>query len=127
MTPFASVGLYRRASAVVFKPPRKEHQNDISQARKAAIRHWRSAASDTDELLRVIVVREFGGRLEVSERTNSTGREQPWIEYRADLADAAREPHLAACMRELGIDPNAVPPPVPDVLIINGHTYRRDL
>lgn len=126
MTPYASVALFKRNGTIVFRPARKERPTDISQARKAAMRHWRSVA-DKDKLLRVIVAREFGGKLEISERQDGTGREKPWTDFTADLSDAAREPHLAACMAELGIDPNEAPPPMPDVIVINGCTYRRDI
>lgn len=127
MTPFASVALYRRGSEIVFKQPRKERPDEITQSRKAASRHWQQAATKTDKLVKVILVREIAGKLEISERMVNDKRDNPWIEFRADLADAAREPHLAACMRELGIDPNTVPPPLPDVIVINGVTYRRDI
>lgn len=123
MTPFASVALFRRDGKTVFKPPRKERPNDITQARKAAMRYW-SGAANGDTLLRVFVVREYGGMLEISE---SEGAGKPWL-MRADApSTAAREPHLAAAMAELGVDPTDAMPPVPDALVINGFTYRREI
>lgn len=123
MTPYASVALFRRNGSVVFKPPRKERPDDITQARKAAFRHWRSSLTGDDTLVKVIVVREFGGVFEIAERIPA---ERAWREYTASPASIT-EPHLAAIMAELGIDREAAPPTVPDVLIINGQTYRRDI
>lgn len=125
MTPYVSVALYRRADKIVFKPPRKERPDSLTQARKSATRHWSAAAGDADRLVKVIVMREFGGNLEISER--AAGNEKQWVEYQAGLQDAATEPHLAAALSELGLDPDAAPPPVPDILVINGFTYRRDI
>jgi hypothetical protein len=127
MTPFASVALFKRAGKLTFKPPRKERSDTATQARKSAIRFWRGNIGGDDVLTRVIVVREFGGMLEISERGGAVGAERPWTTHRIDLAIAAREPHLAACMREIAIDATDVQPPVPDVLVINGFTYRREI
>lgn len=123
MTPYASVALYKRNGAIVFRPPRKERPDSATHARKAAMRYWRGMASKSDQLVRVIVAREFDGRLEIAERTTA---ERAWKEFNMDIAQA-NEPHLAAIMAELGIDPEAAPPTVPDVLVINGQTYRRDI
>lgn len=125
MTPFASVALYRRDGAVVFKTPRKERPNDITQARKAAVRYWRGRATNGDAMVRVFVIREYAGRLEISEREDA--ERQDWKSYNSEIAAAAKEPHLSAAMVELGIDTAAAPPSVPDVLVINGFTYRRDI
>ena len=124
MTPFASVALYRRDGKTVFKPPRKERPYETTQARKAAQRHWSGLVANGDTLIKVIVLREAGGKLEISERGPG---DRTWIEYDAEIAAAAREPHLAACLAELGIDPRAAPPPVPDSLVINGFVYRREI
>lgn len=124
MTPYASIALYRRNGAIVFKPSRKEQPTSATQARKAAMRHWTSNTTTGDTLVKVIAVREFNGKLEVSERTPA---ERAWKQFTLDIADASKEPHLAACMAELGIDPTSAAVPVPDVLIINGETYRRDI
>lgn len=123
MTPFASVALFKRNGTIVFRPARKERPDSATHARKAAMRHWRGMASKGDQLVRVIVAREFDGRLEIAERTPA---ERAWKEFNIDIAQA-NEPHLAAIMAELGIDRDAAPPTVPDVLVINGHTYRRDI
>jgi hypothetical protein len=124
MTPFASVALFKRSGEIVFKPPRKERPADLTQARKAAMRFWSGNLSSGDVLVKVILLREFAGRLEISE---GTGEGKPWICYAETPANAARVIHLSAAMAELGIDPNAEPATVPDVLVINGLTYRRDI
>lgn len=127
MTPYASVALIRRNGGIVFRPPRKERPDDITQARKAAFRHWRRSLATADVLVKVFVVREFDGKLEISERASADGRDKPWMQYGSEISTAAREPHLAACMSELGISAEDETPAVPDVLVINGHTYRRDI
>lgn len=124
MTPFASVALYERNGDIVFKPPRKELPSDKTQARKSAMRFWQNRAGD-DTLVTVILAREFAGRLEISERAAGTRR--PWLEFSRDIEAARREPHLAACMAELGITPAQAATPMPDVLEINGVIYRREI
>lgn len=124
MTPFASVALFRRNGSVVFKPPRKESPSDITQARKAAMRHWSGSAANGDELVKIVVIRENSGVIEVSERQVNR---REWVSYNAEPARTAKEPHLAAAMAELGIDPMSAPPSVPDTLIINGLVYRREI
>lgn len=126
MTPFASVALFRRDGKLTFKAPRKERPQEATQARKAAIRFWRGNLNDDDKLLKVIVLREVDGVLEISERGPGQLRDRAWVSFTIDVA-AAHEPHIAACLRELGIDPQAAPAPMPDVLVINGATYRRDI
>ena len=125
MTPFASVALFKRNGSVVFKPPRKETPPDTTQARKAAIRFWRGRATNGDKLVKVFVVRELGGRLEVSERDDATRGN--WRRFVMDFAAASREAHLEAAMSEVGMNADSAPPTVPDVLVINGFTYRRDI
>ncbi len=127
MTPFLSIALFKRAGAVRFRPPRKEHGASITQARKAASRFWSGTLPDTDTLLKIIVAREIAGRLEISERDMTDGRDKPWVEYSQDVAHAAKEAHLAAILSGMGIDPASAPPPVPDVLIVNGFVYRREI
>lgn len=127
MTPYASVALFRRDGKVTFKAPRKERPQDATQARKAAIRFWRGNLNEDDRLLKVIVLRESDGVLEISERGPGRQHDRAWVEYRSDIAAATREPHLAACIRELGISAEGAPPAMPDVLVINGVTYRRDI
>jgi hypothetical protein len=124
MTPYASVALIKRGNAIVFKPPRKERPTTPTQARKAASRFWRGSLDEGDTLAKIFVVREFAGRLEIAEQTHGlTG----WTQYITASPDAAKHSHLAACMKELGIEPSAALPPVPDVLEINGFIYRRDI
>ena len=125
MTPFVSVALIRRGSEVVFRRPRKERPETATQARKAAARYWSRTISLEDRLIKVVVLRERAGIIEIGERVS--GEPGPWTEYTASVHDAMREPHLAACLGEIGIDAAFAPPGVPDVLIINGHTYRRDI
>ena len=127
MTPFASVALFKRSGKINFKPPRKERSDTVTQARKSAIRYWRGNIAAPDILTRVLLVREFGGRIEISERGPQTGAERPWTLYTLDTAKAAQEPHLAACMKEIGIDADEAPVAVPDVLVINGNVYRREI
>ncbi|MDX8492891.1 hypothetical protein RFN29_15035 [Mesorhizobium sp. VK22B] len=124
MTPFASVALIRRNGTIVFRPPRKERPDDVTQARKAAMRFWAGHLAGGDVLVKVILVREFGGKLEISERgPNDTN----WIGYDREIRGAEAEPHIAACLGELGIDASAAMPPLPDVLNINGFVYRREI
>lgn len=127
MTPFASVALFRRNGAIVFKPPRKERPDDTTQARKAAMRFWRTKASQHDILVKVIVLREIGGKLEISERGQNSGKDKPWVQFTKGTDAAMKEPYLAACLGELGIDPTSEPPRLPDVITINGITYRREI
>jgi hypothetical protein len=124
MTPFASVALFRRNGNVVFKPPRKERPADVTQARKAAMRFWQGNIAAPDVLVKVILVREFAGKLEISERGPN---ETNWIGYDREISGADQEPHIAACLGELAIDPSAAMPPLPDVLNINGFVYRREI
>jgi len=122
MTPFVSVALIRRGNSIIFRPPRKEQPADVSQARKAASRHWRSSVASDERLVKVLVLREVAGKLEIGERG---GVHASWTSFTIDPARAAGEPHLAACMAEIGVDPDDAPPAMPDVLVINGETYRR--
>lgn len=124
MTPYASVALFRRNGSVVFKPPRKERPDEITQARKAAMRFWAGHMGNADVLVKVILVREVGGKLEISERAPS---DPLWKGYSREIRGAEGEPHIAACLGELGIDASAAPPPMPDVMTINGFVYRREI
>jgi len=126
MTPFASVAIFKRGGKSAFKPPRKERSDTVTQARKSAIRYWRGNISGDDALTRVLVVREFAGKLEVSERGPVTS-DRPWTTYTVDLARAAKDGPLAACMREIGIGAEDAEAVLPDVLVINGATYRREI
>lgn len=127
MTPYASVALYRRGGEVIFKPPRKERVVGPTQARKTAVRYWRGSLTGDDVLLRVVIVREFTGKIEVSERLAGGVTERQWTDFTIDAREAMGQPHLAACLAELGIDPDAAPTPLPDTLEINGAIYRREI
>jgi hypothetical protein len=124
---YASVALFRRNGATVFKPPRKERQTELTQARKAAQRHWNASLAAGDVLEKVILVREYDGRLEISERARNAGKEKPWVKFFLSTQVTENEPHITACIKELGIKSYSGFPSIPDTLIINGITYRREL
>ncbi|RUX04769.1 MAG: hypothetical protein E5V51_00295 [Mesorhizobium sp.] len=124
MTPFASVALIRRNGSIVFRPPRKERPEDVTQARKAAMRFWSGHLAAGDALVKVILVREFAGKLEISERG---AKDTNWIGYDREIRSTIGEDHITACLGELGIDPDAAPALLPDVLTINGFVYRREI
>jgi hypothetical protein len=123
LTLFVSVALFSRNGQMTFKRPRKEVNQIVTQARKSASRFWNAAIIEPDRLLKVVVVCCHDGITHVSENTG--GRR--WVEYVKPYAEAAEEPHLAACLAELGVDPTKSPPAVPDVLEINGFIYRREI
>jgi len=123
VTLFASVALFRRDGRMTFKAPRKEASNIVTQARKSASRFWRSSIQEPDKLAKVIVVACQDRTLQIAE--HSGGRR--WVEYTLTVAEAALQPHLAACMVELGIDAAKAPPLLPDTLEINGIVYRREI
>lgn len=127
MTPFVSVALIQRGGKIVFKPPRKERPTDLTQARKAAARFWAGKLADGDTLVKVIVLREYSGKLEISERGHNAGHDKPWVAFEMEIATAVKEPHLAAALGEIGVDPDDQTATMPDVLVINGFTYRRDI
>ena len=127
MTPFASVALFRRDGSTVFKAPRKEPNADKTQARKSASRYWRGNIAEPDGLTRIILVQVTGQLIYVAERAAVGGLDRPWVEYHLDHAAAAKTPHIAACLAELGVDASAAPPPLPDTLEINGVIYRREI
>lgn len=128
MSRYVSVALLRRADGVVFRPPRNEPSTSETQVRKAASIYWRNQATTSgDKLVKIFVVRKAGEGVEIAERGPRAGERRAWVSHIMDAATAAREPHIAACMAELGIDPDDVPPPMPDVLVINGRTYRADI
>lgn len=123
MSRFASVALFKRGGNTVFKPARKEASPEKTQARKSASRFWNGNIVEPDKLTRLFVVEMRGQMVDVSER----GHARSWIEYSLTTAEAAKQAHLAACLGELGVDPAAAPPPMPDVLEINGVIYRREI
>jgi len=127
MTPFASVALFRRNGGTVFKAPRKEPSSHKTQARKSASRFWRGNIVEPDVLTKIVLVQHDGRTVHVAERATVAGQDRPWVEYRLDADTALKTQHIAACMSELGIDPADVPPPMPDVLEINGVIYRREI
>lgn len=127
MTLFASVALFRRDGGIVFKSPRKEPSQDKTQARKSASRFWRGNIAGPDVLTKIILVQCTGQLIYVAERATNGGKDRPWVEYHIDHATAAKALHLAACLAELGIDPAAAPPPLPETLEINGVIYRREI
>jgi hypothetical protein len=122
-TPYASVAMFRRDGVSCFLPPRKERPPQLTQARKAACRHW--AGKHGDAIMKIVLVREYGGRLEVSERGNGGAKENPWNSYTRDLFAQDTEPHLKACLAELGINAYNSAPGFPDVITLNGIKYRR--
>jgi hypothetical protein len=127
MTLFASVAVFQRDGKIRFKPPRKEPNNDKTQARKSAVRYWRGNIAEPDVLSKVILVQASGPLILVSERAARGRRDKPWVDYHLYHAEAAKQAHIAACLTELGVDPEAVPPPLPETLEINGVVYRREI
>lgn len=129
MSLFVSVALFRRNGQPTFRPPRKEASDTSTHARKTAARFWGGAIQEPDKLTKVFVVRADSIRVTVAERsfTASSNRWNPWVEYALTPAEAADQPHIAACLAELGIDPTKAPPPLPDVIEINGAIYRREI
>ena len=129
MTTYTSVPLFLRNGQLTFRPPRKEASDSSTHARKAAARFWNGAIQEPDKLSKVFVVRADSRRVIVSERSfTATGnRWNPWLERSMTVAEAEAQPHLAACLAELGLDPAKAPPPMPDVLEINGVIYRREI
>lgn len=127
MTPFVSVILFKRDGKTRFKLPRKEQSTNATHARKAAMRYWNGTLAEGERFLKLVVVREEEGQLQVAERARNAGSDKPWITFPQHITSAAQEPHLAACLEELGIDQDYTPPMTPDVLVINGSTYRREI
>lgn len=127
MTLFASVALFQRGGKIVFKAPRKEPNASRTQARKSAARYWRGNITEPDTLSKVILVQASGQTVTVSERSVNAGRDKPWTDIRLHPQEAAKQAHIAACLAELGVDPEAAPPPLPETLEINGVVYRREI
>lgn len=123
MTLFASVALFQRGGKTVFKPARKEATPLMTQARKSAARFWNGNIAAPDKLTAIFVVQCSGQIVSVSER----GLARSWIEYSLTVAEAVKQAHLAACLGELGIDPAAASPPMPETLEINGVIYKREI
>lgn len=127
MTLFASVALFRRKDGIVFKAPRKEPSAEKTQARKSAARFWSGNIIEPDVLTKIILVSTFGQLIHVAERAANSGRDRPWVEFNLQHAEALKQPHLAACLAELGVDPGAASVPLPETLEINGVIYRREI
>lgn len=128
MTPFASVAIFRRNGKTTFLPPRKEPSAPATQARKSASRYWNNRITGDDTLTKIIMVQATGPMIQIAERAyTSNGPARNWIEYSMSAADAVKQPHLSACLAELGVDPERAPPPMPETLEINGILYRREI
>lgn len=129
MIKFVSVALFHRNGQPTFRRPRRELSDTSTHARKTAARFWAAAIKDPDKLTKVFVVCADSRRVTVAERSfTATGnRWNPWIVDHMTPREAAAAPHLAACLAELGIDPAKAPPPLPDVIEINGAIYRREI
>lgn len=127
MTLFASVALFRRGDGIVFKPPRKEPSPNKTQARKSASRFWTGNITEPDRLNKIVLVQPIGQTIYVCERAINARRDRPWLEFRIDAAEAFKQPHLAACLHELGVDAAQAPPSLPETLEINGMIYRREI
>lgn len=127
MTLFASVALFKRNSGIVFKAARKEPNPNKTQARKSAARYWTGNIVEPDVLTKIILVQCAGQLIHVAERATNNSRDQPWVEFRLQHAEALKLPHVAACLAELGVDPAAAMPPLPETLEINGVVYRREI
>lgn len=126
MNVYASTFLFSRGGRPTFRRPRKETQHNETQARKAASRYWLGAIGEDDKPIKVVLAHVIGGVLHVAERSPSARTDKPWQTYRLPIGEV-KEAHLVACLTELGVDPSDAPPPVPDVLEINGVIYRRDI
>lgn len=127
MTLFASVALFKRNGGIVFKAARKEPNPNKTQARKSAARYWTGNIVEPDVLTKIVLVHSFGPLIHVSERATNSGRDRPWVEYQMQHADALKQTHLVACLTELGVDPQAAKPALPETLEINGVIYRREI
>lgn len=123
MRVFATTALFRRNGQMTFRQPVKIVLDNLTQARKSAARLWQGAIRQPDKLARIIVVHGDAQRIGLSERTPA-GR---WVETFIPATVAAEQPHLAECLKVLGIDLTSAQPPLPDVIEINGILYRRDI
>jgi len=126
MTPYASTCLFKRDDQLRFRSARRENSTEETQARKSATRFWRNVIKQPDTLEKIVIVRVQAGSpvLEIAER-DPVGRS--WRLAKMEISLAAEEPHLMSCLEALGVDPKASPPPMPDVMEINGFIYKREL
>lgn len=129
MTTFASVALFRRNGQVTFRAPMKQVQDNSTQARKSAARIWNSAVRSPDKILKVMVVSLSDVRSVIVHERAFTSPSSRWVVTVMSATAAAEQPHLAACLKELGIDPAEAKasPSMPDVLEVNGVIYRREI
>lgn len=127
MALFASVALFRRNGQPTYRPPRKEPFSQETQARKAAAKYWRGNVQEPDRLLKICLVNVERSTVHVAERGTNASNGRPWVRYTMQIAEAMAQPHLAACLAEIGVDADAAPAAMPDVLEINGVVYRREL
>ncbi len=118
---------YSAATAALSSRPRARSRARTRPRRKSASRFWRGNIVEPDVLTKIILVQHDGRTVYVAERATVAGQDRPWVEFRLDADTALKTQHIAACMSELGIDPADVPPPMPDVLEINGVIYRREI
>lgn len=129
MTAFASVALFRREGQMTYRMPRKEAPDNETQARKASARYWNGVIRAPDKLVKTVLVRVRPGAadiVDIAERDMTRPR-TPWVNFSLYTAEAMKQPHLAACLAELGVDVGALPPPLPDTLEINGAIYVRQI
>jgi len=124
---YASVCLFRRNGQTTYRPPRKEPFEQQAQARKAAAKYWRGNIQEPDRLDRVVLVNVDRTTVHVAERPKSASIGRPWVEHSMQIAEALEQPHLAACLAELGIDAERAPVVMPEILEVNGIIYRREL
>lgn len=124
MTIFASAAVFRRDGKLTFRARRKEASHELTQARKSAARHWTSEIAEPDKLATIYVVYAVGSFVYVSEKTPG---KRAWMIHQMTFEMVQDSPHIMACLDELGIDPTAAPPSIPDVLEINGIIYRREI
>lgn len=119
----SSVALFQRNGQITFKRARKEASDEITHARKSASRFWRGNIAAPDRLLSVFTVHVSSGTAHIAER-RMTGR--AWITYAARVSEVT-QPHILACINELGVDASKQPVGLPETLEINGIVYRREL
>lgn len=127
MSLFASVALFRRNNNIVFKAPRKEPNASNTQARKSAARYWNGNIVDPDVLTKIVLVKRAGQLIHIAERAVNSGRDRPWVEFKLQHAEAMKQPHVAACLSELGVTAESAAPILPETLEVNGIIYRREI
>jgi len=124
---YASVCLFRRNGQTTYRAPRKEPFEQQAQARKAAAKYWRGNIQEPDKLDRVVLVNVDRSTVHVAERGKSASSGRPWVEHTMQIIEAMQQPHLSACLDELGVDTDNAPNALPEILEINGIVYRREI